>query len=78
MNTEPVAIGGGGPRTIDAGPAREHLRQHAAGRSYRGLARMTGVDRRVIADVVQGRKDRIVPHVSARLLATPIGSEVSA
>ncbi|MGW4718315.1 hypothetical protein [Nocardia sp. NPDC004260] len=75
---EPVAIGGGGPRTIDAGPVRDHLQQHAAGRSYRALARSTGVDRRVIADVMSGRKERVVPHVAERLLSTSTGSEAGA
>ncbi|WP_280244989.1 hypothetical protein [Nocardia abscessus] len=78
MNLEAVAAQGGGPRTIDAGPARDHLQQHAAGRSYRALARSTGVDRRVIADVMRGRKERVVPHVAERLLAAPTEQEVSA
>jgi hypothetical protein len=53
------------------------LQQHAAGRSYRALSRSTGVDRRVIADVMRGRKERVVPHVAERLLAAPTEQEVS-
>lgn len=58
---------------VNPGPAREHLAKvHAAGKSYRWIAKQAGTSTVNLNNVAQGRRNRISGELADKILSVPV------